>query len=147
MARRPVNPEMSQPDKNRTRSLSYHRHRKGKEIPACQLCGSRDEVEMHHEDYLDPDVVQWLCRACHGALHSRFGGPAPEWMADIRAAVKRIDAQRLAARAERRPAESMLGTPTRGGADGDRHPVSERGGVYRAEREKTLPSRPPPMGG
>jgi hypothetical protein len=57
---------------------------------------------MHHIDYADPERVMWLCTKHHHQTHSQFGRPAPlDWQADIRAAVARIDAQRLALRAAR----------------------------------------------
>jgi hypothetical protein len=44
----------------------------------------------------------WLCSTCHGAYHSQFGKPAPvDWMADIRAAMRRIDAKRASLRADK----------------------------------------------
>lgn len=36
---------------------------------ACQDCGSFDS-QMHHPDYSQPLLVQWLCRPCHMALHN-----------------------------------------------------------------------------
>lgn len=33
-------------------------------------CGS-DKVQMHHEDYSKPLIVQWLCRECHLKLHKQ----------------------------------------------------------------------------
>jgi hypothetical protein len=60
----------------------------------CEVCGSRP-AHCHHIDYADPLRVMWLCPRCHMQTHSSFGKPAPEWMSDIRAAVARIDAQRL----------------------------------------------------
>jgi hypothetical protein len=65
----------------------------------CEICGSRP-AHCHHIDYADPLRVMWLCPRCHMQTHSQFGRPAPaDWMADIRTAVARIDAQRLALRA------------------------------------------------
>jgi hypothetical protein len=34
----------------------------------CEICGSA-ESQMHHENYLLPLVVTWLCRKCHTAVH------------------------------------------------------------------------------
>lgn len=65
---------------------------------ACEICGDTP-AECHHIDYSDPERVMWLCKRHHEQTHSQFGRPAPlDWMADIRAAVARIDAQRLALR-------------------------------------------------
>lgn len=35
---------------------------------SCADCGSADS-QMHHEDYSQPLVVTWLCRACHLRRH------------------------------------------------------------------------------
>lgn len=35
----------------------------------CELCGSDDFVDAHHEDYNAPLSVRWLCRSCHGKHH------------------------------------------------------------------------------
>jgi len=34
----------------------------------CQNCGSA-ESQMHHSDYSQPLLVEWLCRPCHLAHH------------------------------------------------------------------------------
>jgi len=36
----------------------------------CEVCGSRESVEGHHEDYSKPLDVRWLCREHHKALHA-----------------------------------------------------------------------------
>lgn len=36
---------------------------------ACELCGV-PEVQMHHDDYMHPLVVRWVCAPCHKALHT-----------------------------------------------------------------------------
>jgi len=71
----------------------------------CEICGA-EPAECHHIDYADPGRVMWLCKAHHEQTHSQFGKPAPvDWMADIRAAQRRIDAYRRA-RADSRPGPS-----------------------------------------
>jgi hypothetical protein len=35
----------------------------------CRVCGTLEGVEKHHPDYLQPLVVEWLCRMHHGNLH------------------------------------------------------------------------------
>jgi hypothetical protein len=37
----------------------------------CSQCGSRKNIEGHHEDYEAPLLVEWLCRHCHRIRHSR----------------------------------------------------------------------------
>jgi hypothetical protein len=69
----------------------------------CEICGA-EPAEAHHIDYTDPLRVMWLCHRHHMQTHSQFGRPAPlDWMADIRAAVARIDALRLASRSAIKP--------------------------------------------
>lgn len=36
---------------------------------ACEGCGKVGKVDGHHDDYLYPLVVRWLCRRCHKGLH------------------------------------------------------------------------------
>lgn len=69
------------------------------ELQPCEICGDTP-AERHHIDYSDPSRVMWLCKLHHSQTHSQFGRPAPvDWMADIRAAMARIDAQRPSLRA------------------------------------------------
>lgn len=34
----------------------------------CEVCGSEDEVEMHHDDYDRVADVRWFCRVHHNEL-------------------------------------------------------------------------------
>lgn len=36
---------------------------------SCAKCGRVTVVDGHHEDYLRPFDVQWLCRSCHFREH------------------------------------------------------------------------------
>lgn len=38
----------------------------------CEGCGD-EKVHAHHDDYGKPLDVRWLCPACHGIEHRRFG--------------------------------------------------------------------------
>ena len=61
----------------------------------CEVCGV-SPAECHHIDYSDPDRIMWLCKKHHAQTHSQFGKPAPlDWMADIRKAMRKIDAHRM----------------------------------------------------
>ena len=35
----------------------------------CQLCGSKDRIQAHHNDYSKPLDVVWICHSCHQRLH------------------------------------------------------------------------------
>lgn len=76
---------------------------------ACEICGAQP-AHLHHIDYADPARVMRLCAEHHRQTHSQFGKPAPvDWMADIRAAMKRIEAERARLRAAREAGSSDVG--------------------------------------
>lgn len=55
--------------KDNCRSYSYVLLKRGKiERQPCQKCGSQDS-QMHHPDYDQPRLVEWMCRACHLEHH------------------------------------------------------------------------------
>ena len=39
----------------------------------CSKCQSTGRIEGHHEDYLYPLIVIWLCVKCHNAWHEENG--------------------------------------------------------------------------
>jgi hypothetical protein len=41
---------------------------------SCELCGSTEKTDAHHDDYSRPLDVRWFCRPCHIAFHK--GGSA-----------------------------------------------------------------------
>ena len=36
----------------------------------CAQCGARGGIQGHHPDYTKPLFIEWLCRMCHGRVHS-----------------------------------------------------------------------------
>lgn len=40
---------------------------------ACSKCSSTERIEGHHDDYLLPMVVRWLCQNCHISWHKENG--------------------------------------------------------------------------
>jgi hypothetical protein len=56
---------------------------------SCEVCGN-PKTHAHHDDYSKPLAVRWLCTKHHGLTHSQFAGKeAPDWMTDIRLAMKK----------------------------------------------------------
>ena len=41
----------------------------------CALCGTKQRVGFHSEDYFDPFATIQICMPCHMALHLRFKSP------------------------------------------------------------------------
>jgi len=39
----------------------------------CALCGSVENIEAHHEDYLCPGKIMWLCIKCHDKMDGIHG--------------------------------------------------------------------------
>lgn len=37
---------------------------------SCSECGASCKPHGHHDDYSQPLIVRWLCRACHAAFHA-----------------------------------------------------------------------------
>lgn len=58
------------PDRRRARAKLSNAVRRGTiQQQPCQVCGA-DKVEAHHDDYLKPFDVVWLCRMDHQRHHS-----------------------------------------------------------------------------
>jgi len=56
----------------------------------CSVCGSRETLCGHHDDYAKPLDVRWLCRPCHMATHYKHGAAFLKASAERRAAHARI---------------------------------------------------------
>ena len=39
----------------------------------CETCGSEENLVAHHDDYLKPLDVRWMCQACHVNWHKENG--------------------------------------------------------------------------
>lgn len=39
----------------------------------CEVCGSEKKIHAHHDDYLKPLNVRWLCSAHHSQWHAENG--------------------------------------------------------------------------
>lgn len=56
--------------KNRCRALSRKAIKEGILVKSpCEVCGTENDVHVHHEDYTKPLEVSWLCRSHHEQLH------------------------------------------------------------------------------
>lgn len=40
---------------------------------SCSCCGSTFSIVAHHDDYLKPLDIRWLCQLCHKRWHSEHG--------------------------------------------------------------------------
>jgi hypothetical protein len=39
----------------------------------CEICGSNKSIHAHHDDYLEPLNIRWLCAAHHSQWHKANG--------------------------------------------------------------------------
>lgn len=39
----------------------------------CEVCGTEEKIHAHHDDYLEPLNVRWLCSAHHSQWHAENG--------------------------------------------------------------------------
>ncbi len=56
----------------RTKDYRELRDKLIKDYGGCQDCNSKDNLEMHHEDYEEGGVVLLLCKKCHWHLHMKI---------------------------------------------------------------------------
>jgi len=68
--------KLAEPEKWRARNAVSNGLRDGRILKPdeCSVCGRSDlRIEAHHEDYMRPLDVTWLCSACHGETWRRYG--------------------------------------------------------------------------
>lgn len=64
----------SYPNKYKATNMVNNAIRDGKLFKEpCEVCGSEDSVHAHHDDYLKPLNVRWLCAAHHSQWHKDNG--------------------------------------------------------------------------
>jgi len=62
-----------QQDKAKARHrLPYHLRVGNIQKKPCEICGSMENLEAHHDDYSKPLQVRWLCRRHHKQLHKEL---------------------------------------------------------------------------
>ncbi len=61
------------PEKRDVRQKLYRALKAGKltKPEECSECGSRENIQGHHEDYSKPFEVIWLCAKCHMKRHRK----------------------------------------------------------------------------
>lgn len=62
------------PNKYKAHGITNNAIRDGKlfKEPCCE-CGATKDIHAHHDDYMKPLNVRWLCAACHHQWHARNG--------------------------------------------------------------------------
>ena len=62
------------PNKYKAHTMISNYIRDGKlfKMP-CEVCGTGVDIHAHHDDYLKPLNVRWLCQAHHKQWHSKHG--------------------------------------------------------------------------
>jgi len=62
------------PDKTKAQAIVARAVRGGKLFrKPCEVCGINEQIHAHHDDYLEPLNVRWLCAAHHSQWHSKNG--------------------------------------------------------------------------
>lgn len=62
------------PNKYKAHNIVSNAIRDGKLFKeSCEVCGSEDNIHAHHDDYLKPLNIRWLCAACHSQWHRDNG--------------------------------------------------------------------------
>ena len=72
--KRQPNDRIKRPNLYKSHKLLAQAKRNKKLIPTlCEVCGSNKRICGHHDDYLKPLSVRWLCTACHNKWHAKNG--------------------------------------------------------------------------
>ena len=62
------------PNKYRAHNMINNAIRDGKLFSeGCESCGSDGKTHAHHDDYLKPLNIRWLCPSCHSEWHKENG--------------------------------------------------------------------------
>lgn len=62
------------PNKYKAHTMVNNAIRDGKMYSeGCENCGADGDTHGHHDDYLKPLNVRWLCAACHHQWHAKHG--------------------------------------------------------------------------
>lgn len=61
------------PQKRSAHCIANNAKRSGLLVPPgrCEMCKRDLSLQMHHDDYSKPLIVQWLCSRCHGVVHRK----------------------------------------------------------------------------
>jgi len=64
----------SNPNKRKAQQMVNNAIRDGKlfKEPCC-VCGATKNIHAHHDDYLKPLNIRWMCARCHHRWHSLHG--------------------------------------------------------------------------
>lgn len=58
------------PEKKAAHTLVHNRLRSGEIVrQPCEVCGTTENIQAHHDDYSKPLEVRWLCQIHHKIVH------------------------------------------------------------------------------
>ena len=64
----------SYPNKYKATNMVNNAIRDGRLLrQPCEVCGTDERIHAHHDDYLEPLNVRWLCAAHHSQWHKKHG--------------------------------------------------------------------------
>ncbi len=62
------------PNKAKAHAIVSRAVRGGKLVSKpCQVCGEDKRIHAHHDDYMQPLNITWMCPACHSQWHQKNG--------------------------------------------------------------------------